>query len=280
LAFGSRPRIEPSGDGEISMSRKTFTTSVVRAGATPTVTISTAAQDRDGDVVIPTGGDFSNFKKNPVVLWAHDYSGLPVGRCTDLQADATGIRAAWTWSDVDDRAVAVRRAWESGFIGAASIGFRPITCEPNGMGGQVYHSWELLEFSLCPVPANPAATRMLKRLGLWSEEVFDVTEADVREAMAAVLPGVLRDTIGDLKRIVARETKNAIDRARGRIVDDVEDPFGGPVHHWSKSGRVLSSANEARVRRIRAAAKEVDKHAYDMLCSMNDTDHVIELEDE
>jgi len=41
-----------------------------------TVTITTNAVDRSGDIVEPNGVNMKNFKKNPVVLMSHNYSGL------------------------------------------------------------------------------------------------------------------------------------------------------------------------------------------------------------
>ncbi len=43
-------------------------------------TISTRARDRQGDVIEPTGVRLDRFRKNPVVLYAHDYEALPVAR--------------------------------------------------------------------------------------------------------------------------------------------------------------------------------------------------------
>jgi len=39
------------------------------------VTITTNDVDRSGDIVEPKGAKLANFKKNPVVLMAHNYSG-------------------------------------------------------------------------------------------------------------------------------------------------------------------------------------------------------------
>ena len=43
-------------------------------------TISTAGRDREGDEIVSSGIDTESFLKNPVVLYAHDYKSLPVGR--------------------------------------------------------------------------------------------------------------------------------------------------------------------------------------------------------
>lgn len=259
------------------MSQKTYTASVVRAGSLPMITISTADQDRDGDIVVPTGGDFRSYRKNPVVLWGHDHSAIPIGRCMDLQADTRAIKATFTWLQGDPFADRVKNAFDQNIVNAASIGFRPINSEPNGLGGLRFTQWELLEFSLVPIPANPMAVRTLKALGLWSgDEMIDVDEADVLAVLPEAIGDAVKSFIVELGPLVRRETERAVQKARGRIVDDVDfDPLGDRVH---KHGRVLSAANEQRVRGAQDAVREADRHLGDVLNSMGDDGDEIAVE--
>ena len=41
---------------------------------------TTATRDRMGDEIAVSGWDLKHYKKNPVFLWAHNYSELPIGR--------------------------------------------------------------------------------------------------------------------------------------------------------------------------------------------------------
>jgi hypothetical protein len=61
---------------------------------------------------------------------------------------------------VDAHIDAVRRLWELGFLNAASVGFTPKAGTPTGKGGTRYTEWELLEFSIVPIPANADALRL------------------------------------------------------------------------------------------------------------------------
>ncbi len=56
-------------------------------------TISTATADRDNDTIDVSGWDLRAYTKNPVVLWAHDYSSLPIGKAVVLTKDASRLRA-------------------------------------------------------------------------------------------------------------------------------------------------------------------------------------------
>src|SRR5205807_1446535 len=51
------------------------------AARTIQFTISTGAVDRDADTLAPDGWQLDAYRKNPVVLWAHDYRQPPVAKC-------------------------------------------------------------------------------------------------------------------------------------------------------------------------------------------------------
>jgi HK97 family phage prohead protease len=131
------------------------------------VTISTIDEDREGDVLVPEGAITEGFNRSPSVLFGHDHYALPVGRAVHLQVQpGKGIRADWVWLKGDPMADRVRNAWDQGVLNAASVGFLPRKWEPHGKTGRRYTEWELLEFSIVSVPANPQAVRTLKSLRL------------------------------------------------------------------------------------------------------------------
>jgi HK97 family phage prohead protease len=146
-------------------------------GGEAAATISTDSVDREHDVVLPSGGRLANYRKNPVVLYGHNHFDVPVGRAISIDVEPTGLRAVWRWLQDDPFAVRVKNAWDQDVLNAVSIGFRPLKWEPNEHGGYTYTEWELLEFSIVPVPANQDAVRALKRFGLDGPEVLARTQA-------------------------------------------------------------------------------------------------------
>ena len=129
------------------------------------VTIFANELSRDGMSVDLEGMDFSNYEKNPVVLYAHDHigrtgsGGLPIGRTLRLARTSGGeIRADFEFLAGDAFAERVRNAWERGFLRGASIGWRPVETRPSGRGVRALRS-ELLEWSIVAVPADPDALR-------------------------------------------------------------------------------------------------------------------------
>lgn len=137
--------------------------------ATPnggSITISTPTLDRDRDHVMPLGARIDNYMKNPVVQWGHNYfePWATIGKTTALKVSAEGIDAEFVLrdpvNDTDPQNI-VKLLWAQGFIKAASIGFNPNQEEitENDEGGLDFNDWELLEWSLVPVPANQEALR-------------------------------------------------------------------------------------------------------------------------
>lgn len=132
------------------------------------VWITREVEDRTGDVVVASGGRVDSYLKNPVVQWAHRYDIPPVAKTIGLHLrDGEGWVAEfqfpeWGMSDMADQ---LRRLWLAGFINAASIGFIPEESEPidpddkSWWPPMLIKKWELLEWSLVPIPANQEALR-------------------------------------------------------------------------------------------------------------------------
>lgn len=135
--------------------------------------ITTASVDRDGQIVDPAGIDTANYMKNPVVMYAHDYSQLPVAKTLELKPDGDALIAKFQFppDGTYEFADTVRRMWAGGFLNATSIGFIPrkMTDEDGKPVEPEQACWrqanttiaesELLEFSIVPVPANQDALR-------------------------------------------------------------------------------------------------------------------------
>ena len=134
--------------------------------------VSTDAIDRDGEVVVPRGIDKTHFQKNPVVLWAHDYRTMPIGKALWTKRTDDGRRfLALTQFNHSPLGEAIFRLYQSGDLNAFSIGFQVLdwsaptekeikerpeleTCK------YMLRKTSLLEYSAVPVPANPEALVM------------------------------------------------------------------------------------------------------------------------
>lgn len=166
--------------------------------------LSTATPDRSNDVVSQDGWRLDNYRKNPVMLWAHDYSQLPVGKPGLVGVEngklvAMGVK--FPERDLYEHGWTVGEMYREGFLHAVSVGFAPVKYNWNqepGRNGMDFHEQELLEFSAVPVPANPEALQLAKAAGLplggfieWAERILDDASEDpslvVRRGLAEQL---------------------------------------------------------------------------------------------
>ncbi len=118
---------------------------------------STDAIDRQGDVIDQKGWELDNYMKNPVMLFAHDYSSLPVAKCIKLSVESTGLVCEFEFAPAEGNPVGaqIKYLYDNGFMNAVSVGFIP-----KEQNGGVITKAELLEISFVPVPANQEALRL------------------------------------------------------------------------------------------------------------------------
>jgi HK97 family phage prohead protease len=126
---------------------------------------STFDLDRYDERVDPAGWDFKRYLQNPVVEWAHRYDIPAIGRAEGLYADEKGLHGniVFNGKDYDPFGWAIGERVRNGVIQAGSVGFRVLEIEiPAKKDGEdgtslIFRKQELLEFSICNVPANPFA---------------------------------------------------------------------------------------------------------------------------
>jgi len=127
--------------------------------------------DRDSEVILPKGGDVTEFKTNPVFLWAHDMWSPSIGKVlTDTIKVTPHKMTADVQFDLDDPfAALIFNKYAKGFLNAGSIRFRPTKIDERpvmqGQTGVTIKEWKLLEFSAVPIPANPEALAQIAKSG-------------------------------------------------------------------------------------------------------------------
>jgi HK97 family phage prohead protease len=142
-----------------------------------TFTISTASVDSYGDTIAVAGWQLAKHRSNPVVLWAHDSSLVPVGKATRTWIESGRLKSTVELAPASANPAAeqVRQLINGGFLSACSVGFTPIewtfTTDKNRPMGIDFKKQVLLEWSICSVPANsdcvidPGQTDFSKSVG-------------------------------------------------------------------------------------------------------------------
>ena len=128
-------------------------------------TLSTFDLDRYGERIDPLGWDFKRFINNPIVEWSHRYDIPAIGKIEGLFIDDNGLHGSVVFNckDYDAFGWGIGERVKAGVIRAGSVGFRAIEIEiPSKEESKdgtslIFRKQELLEFSICNVPANPFA---------------------------------------------------------------------------------------------------------------------------
>lgn len=225
---------DPYGKGEAPGCRKRGVFGVKQVGdelsRTLEFTISTAGIDRDRDTISADGWDLENYRNNPVVLFGHDYTDLPVARSLEEWVEGSGagakLKSTAEFIDRDTYPFAdtVYQLYRREFMRAVSVGFLPTDWafveEDDRPFGVDFKSQELLEYSTVPVPSNPEALQEARSLGIdltpmkgWAEKILDEWSPDTE---AQIL--VPRKLFEDVNKVLTG-------RGRGIAVPSPEQRF-------------------------------------------------------
>lgn len=144
--------------------------------------INTNEVDRYGTIVEPRGCKADNFKKNPVLLWAHGHDErvgtIPIGNVPALRITESEIEADVCF-DTDEPGATFGRKYASKKLRGFSIGFLPVTMAFEMIDGKEvmrFLEWELVELSAVGVPANPSCLARDIEAGEYAFESKIVTE--------------------------------------------------------------------------------------------------------
>ncbi len=225
-------------------------------------TVNTVDVDRLNTIIKPSGGDFTHYLNNPVVMYDHK---SPLGQCLELERTDQAIRAKWQFFDASqidrrgpmlDLIEDVWHLYSGGVLRAHSLRFNPLARPKLRDGVFVYDDWELIEFSLLPIPGNPNA---LSR------------SADTLHRYLRSAP---RDSVQVYLGSLPREARQRIERLVDETWDDLgmempsEMPVGtGPVQFedtpTDDSNEWDGDAAEQRLREWASSDGSGDKETID-----------------
>lgn len=193
--------------------------------------LSTNAPDRQGDVIDQAGWQLGNYRKNPVVLFGHDYGSLPVARASACYVAGDKLKAVDRFSDDHQLARECAALVSKGFLNAVSVGFRPIKwmwAEDRGMFAADFAECELLEHSVVPVPAHQDALIEARSAGI---EVHAFTEW--AEKCLASAGGIYLPRASIEKALLNAKGQKIIvdlgDRKSAPVVDAAPEPVEAPA---------------------------------------------------
>jgi len=146
---------------------------------------STVYKDRDGDVVSPVGIDLTNFNKNPIVLFNHNWD-KPIGKTLSTEITPEGLQVVIRVFKNTDPAIFA--AVKSGVLSTFSIGFIGKDGRYDEQTDTYYFTdIELYEISIVSIPANQDA-------------IFEVIKSPDCENGVCKLKGMKKEDEKDLQK--------------------------------------------------------------------------------
>jgi len=142
--------------------------------AKPIVITDDSVVNSYGFRVLTDGGDYSDYLKNPVMLYDHTRRRgenekdiiLPIGTATDLQRMGTKLVATPVFDMEDEFAAEIARKYEKNIFNMASIGFEAMEWSEDPalmLPGQMLPTvtkWKLREVSITDIGANPNCCKL------------------------------------------------------------------------------------------------------------------------
>lgn len=118
--------------------------------------------DRDNEIIAIKGIDLKNYKKNPIVLFAHNRQELPIGKAVGITKSGDSLKMKVEFADEETYPFAhqVYKLVKGGYLNAVSIGFSADYKEVSydeKKNTRTFNKTELFELSIVPLPANADA---------------------------------------------------------------------------------------------------------------------------
>lgn len=267
--------------------------------------VSTEGRDRDGDRIMQAGWELENFRNNPVVMFAHDYGTLPIGRA--LETEVVEINGdlvlrmvkQFTPRDLNPMGFMVYEMARDDYLRTASVGFiiKKATPDPEldeedrGMfGGFLMEEQELLESSVAPIPSNPGALAEARSVGgidtspliPWAEKILDDAKYIASGFSREQVEAIYRETAPDRRFFDMARNAQATAVIKSTLTWDDAHPDGTPVdvdreQEWDGPAQVA----EAEVEDLMVMSAWVDsedpenKGAYKLPHHMAEGEHTI-----
>ena len=166
--------------------------------------VTTSAPDRHGENIATEGIETENYMLNPVVLYGHDYSGLPIGKAISLKTYKNKLTARFQLAtDILPFADTVGQMIKAGYLNAVSIGGRVLDWSEDY---RTILKMEMVEFSVVPVPANSQAIitgrSFEKAIGKSAEQIKEEFEDASRQVLLDKLSGFGDDKLKSSAKVL------------------------------------------------------------------------------
>ena len=177
--------------------------------------------DRDGDLVRVDGINIKEYKKNPVVLFAHDHSSLPIAKTTKIWKENKNLMVKMQFTQPEENSMGdtVYKLIKGDYLKSLSIGFKPdwdsaVRLEKSN--GWDFKSSNLYEISIVPIPANVASVVQSKGIQkALEDEVID--ELELKEIELYLDELIKNKPVEDIEEVEEGELEDLIEKAKDEL---------------------------------------------------------------
>jgi HK97 family phage prohead protease len=176
-------------------------------------TMSDETPDRMHDVILASSWQLDNFRKTGSICLFNHNRDWPIGRWTDVKIENGALKGRLVLAPpgTSTKSDEVARLIACGVLKSCSVGFRSLEERPREGGrGILFLKTDLVECSVCAVPANPAAVLASKSLGISDETrrlIFTEQSNSARRERAATSRRSARELIAEVDRKIAQWKK-------------------------------------------------------------------------
>jgi HK97 family phage prohead protease len=209
--------------------------------------------DRMGDTIKASGWNLTDFENNPVTLWAHDSSAPPIGGASNVAVEGTRLlgNIAFAPPETYQFADTIYRLVLGKFLRAVSVGFMPtrhafVQNDDARPWGIDFLEQDLLEISVCPVPANPNALQEARRKGIdtrplveWAERILDSGGVELKRTL------ISRDELQRLRTAAKEPSMTTRPRVPGHKRVPVRRDEGGNEVDPASGGAIVGNCGRA-----------------------------------
>jgi len=186
--------------------------------------------DRGGDLVKIKGIDLKNYKKNPVICWAHGHSDLPIGKAVNIRKTGDELRIKVQFPTPEEYGFAdtIYKLCKGKYLNGCSVGIIPdyksneYIDDKNGVT-RVINKCEFVELSVAPLPMNPQTLQINKDLmnKAIADGVIDDVELGEYELMCKGSTNSEKnhDTDGNLEHKDTNETVDEVVVLKAKVAE-------------------------------------------------------------
>jgi hypothetical protein len=210
--------------------------------------------NRYGFRVITKGIDYKDFLNNPVMLYMHDRSIMPIGRWEDVKVEGSQLTAEAVFDEKDEFALKVKSKVEQGILSACSSGLELIewSDDPKQLvPGQIRPTatkTSLREASIVDIPGNANALKLNLGNGLWLSEDSTANAESLNKFLPTLTPKTARKMEQILKalNLGAGATESDAVAAIDRIQKDADKKTADTIIALAEQAGLVTAENKER----------------------------------